>query len=55
MCGAGFLPRLVVPLSLSWDHRALDGVAAARFLVNLVRLLEDFRSDVNLGEAPVAI
>ena len=41
--GEGFLPRLVVPLSLSWDHRALDGVAAARFLVNLVRLLEDFR------------
>ena len=41
--GEAFLPRLVVPLSLSWDHRALDGVAAARFLVNLVRLLEDSR------------
>jgi pyruvate dehydrogenase E2 component (dihydrolipoamide acetyltransferase) len=41
--GEKFLPRLIVPLSLSWDHRALDGVAAARFLVQLVKLLEDFR------------
>jgi pyruvate dehydrogenase E2 component (dihydrolipoamide acetyltransferase) len=41
--GQEFAPRLILPLSLSWDHRALDGVAAARFLVTLVRLLEDFR------------
>jgi pyruvate dehydrogenase E2 component (dihydrolipoamide acetyltransferase) len=41
--GQQFAPRLILPLSLSWDHRALDGVAAARFLVALVRLLEDFR------------
>jgi pyruvate dehydrogenase E2 component (dihydrolipoamide acetyltransferase) len=34
---------LILPLSLSWDHRALDGVAAARFLVALVQLLEDLR------------
>ena len=38
-----FVPRLILPLVLSWDHRATDGVAAARFLVFVVRLLEDFR------------
>jgi pyruvate dehydrogenase E2 component (dihydrolipoyllysine-residue acetyltransferase) len=41
--GAQFMPRSILPLCLSWDHRALDGVAAARFLVLLVRFLEDFR------------
>jgi pyruvate dehydrogenase E2 component (dihydrolipoamide acetyltransferase) len=41
--GNEFLPRLILPLCLSWDHRALDGVAAARFLVHLVGALEDFR------------
>jgi pyruvate dehydrogenase E2 component (dihydrolipoamide acetyltransferase) len=41
--GEQFVPRLILPLSLSWDHRALDGVAAARFLVALVQLLEDLR------------
>jgi pyruvate dehydrogenase E2 component (dihydrolipoamide acetyltransferase) len=41
--GSAFLPRLILPISLSWDHRALDGVAAAQFLVHFVRLLEDFR------------
>jgi pyruvate dehydrogenase E2 component (dihydrolipoamide acetyltransferase) len=41
--GGQFLPRLILPLALSWDHRATDGVAAARFLVHLVALLEDFR------------
>jgi pyruvate dehydrogenase E2 component (dihydrolipoamide acetyltransferase) len=41
--GAQFLPRLILPLALSWDHRATDGVAAARFLVHLAALLEDFR------------
>jgi pyruvate dehydrogenase E2 component (dihydrolipoamide acetyltransferase) len=40
---AQFLPRLILPLSLSWDHRALDGALAARFLAHLVELLEDFR------------
>jgi len=40
---AQFLPRLILPLSLSWDHRALDGALAARFLSHLVELLEDFR------------
>ncbi len=38
-----FQPRLVMPLNLSWDHRVIDGAAAARFLVTLTRLLADFR------------
>ena len=41
--GSTFEPRLVMPLSLSWDHRVIDGAAAARFLVTLTRLLADFR------------
>jgi pyruvate dehydrogenase E2 component (dihydrolipoamide acetyltransferase) len=41
--GAQFAPRLILPLSLSWDHRALDGALAARFLSHVVELLEDFR------------
>jgi len=41
--GGEFVPRLVLPLSLSWDHRALDGAIAARFLSCLAFLLQDFR------------
>jgi pyruvate dehydrogenase E2 component (dihydrolipoamide acetyltransferase) len=41
--GAGFVPRLMLPLSLSWDHRVLDGASAARFNQHLVRLLGDAR------------
>jgi pyruvate dehydrogenase E2 component (dihydrolipoamide acetyltransferase) len=41
--GKQFLPRLILPLALSWDHRVLDGVEAARFLVHLSVLLQDFR------------
>jgi pyruvate dehydrogenase E2 component (dihydrolipoamide acetyltransferase) len=41
--GEEFVPRLVVPLSLSYDHRVVDGAAAARFCVSLVEVLEDFR------------
>ena len=41
--GVAFQPRLIQPLSLSWDHRAVDGVAAARFLVHVKRILADFR------------
>jgi len=41
--GESFQPRLIQPLSLSWDHRAVDGVAAARFLGFVKDILSDFR------------
>jgi pyruvate dehydrogenase E2 component (dihydrolipoamide acetyltransferase) len=41
--GSEFVPRLMLPLTLSWDHRVLDGAEAARFLVTLGKLLSDFR------------
>jgi len=41
--GSAFQPRLVMPLSLSWDHRVVDGVAAARFLGTIASILGDFR------------
>ena len=41
--GQQFQPRRAMPLSLSWDHRVIDGAAAARFLVTLGRLLADLR------------
>jgi pyruvate dehydrogenase E2 component (dihydrolipoamide acetyltransferase) len=41
--GKAFIPRLILPLSLSWDHRVVDGVAAARFLVHLASVLGDLR------------
>ena len=41
--GEAFGPRLVLPISLSWDHRVVDGVAAARFLVTMTSILQDFR------------
>jgi pyruvate dehydrogenase E2 component (dihydrolipoamide acetyltransferase) len=41
--GQEFVPRLMVPLSLSYDHRVIDGAAAARFVVHLVRMLSDLR------------
>jgi pyruvate dehydrogenase E2 component (dihydrolipoamide acetyltransferase) len=41
--GESFQPRLIQPLSLSWDHRAVDGVAAARFLGFVKDVLSDFR------------
>lgn len=39
----GVQPRLIQPVSLSWDHRVVDGVAAARFLQHVCRVLSDFR------------
>lgn len=41
--GKAFQPRLMVPLSLSYDHRVIDGAYAARFIVQLVKLLQDLR------------
>ena len=41
--GKAFVPRLMLPLSLSWDHRVIDGAAAARFNVYFASLLADFR------------
>jgi ATP-dependent HslUV protease subunit HslV len=35
--GQAFVPRLILPLSLSWDHRVIDGAAAARFNAYLAR------------------
>jgi pyruvate dehydrogenase E2 component (dihydrolipoamide acetyltransferase) len=40
---AGFQPRLMLPLSLSYDHRVIDGAAAARFVAHLVKVLSDLR------------
>ncbi|MGE5331093.1 MAG: dihydrolipoyllysine-residue acetyltransferase [Nitrospirota bacterium] len=41
--GQQFAPRLMLPLSLSWDHRVIDGASAARFNVYFASLLADFR------------
>ena len=41
--GKAFQPRLMLPLSLTWDHRVIDGAAAARFNVYLGQILSDFR------------
>ena len=41
--GADFAPRLMLPLSLTWDHRVIDGAAAARFNAYLGQILNDFR------------
>ena len=41
--GAEFRPRLVLPLSLSYDHRVIDGAAAARFVTYLAGVLADLR------------
>jgi len=41
--GKDFVPRLMLPLSLSYDHRVIDGAAAARFCVHLSEVLADMR------------
>jgi pyruvate dehydrogenase E2 component (dihydrolipoamide acetyltransferase) len=41
--GKAFQPRLMLPLSLTWDHRVIDGAAAARFNAFLGQILGDFR------------
>jgi pyruvate dehydrogenase E2 component (dihydrolipoamide acetyltransferase) len=40
----GFVPRLMLPLSLSYDHRVIDGAEAARFIVYLAKVLADPRA-----------
>jgi pyruvate dehydrogenase E2 component (dihydrolipoamide acetyltransferase) len=41
--GGQFVPRLMLPLSLSYDHRVIDGAQGARFVVHLSGLLADLR------------
>jgi len=41
--GKEFVPRLILPLSLSYDHRVIDGAAAARFTAHLGKVLSDLR------------
>ena len=41
--GTEFVPRLMCPLSLSYDHRVIDGAAAARFNAYLANVLNDYR------------
>jgi pyruvate dehydrogenase E2 component (dihydrolipoamide acetyltransferase) len=40
----GFVPRLMLPLSLSYDHRVIDGAEAARFVVFLAKTLGDVKA-----------
>jgi len=46
--GEGFDPRLMLPLSLSYDHRVINGADAARFTNKLSKLLKDIRSLLHL-------
>jgi len=41
--GKEFIPRLILPLSLSYDHRVIDGAVAARFTTELAKILSDIR------------
>ncbi|MXY57387.1 MAG: dihydrolipoyllysine-residue acetyltransferase [Gammaproteobacteria bacterium] len=41
--GTAFVPRKILPVSLSYDHRAINGAEAGRFIVDLGQLLSDFR------------
>ena len=52
--GTAFIPRLMLPISLSYDHRVIDGALAARFARYLCQLLEDIRG-LLLGPLPQAI
>ncbi|MEL7401019.1 MAG: 2-oxo acid dehydrogenase subunit E2, partial [Pseudomonadota bacterium] len=42
--GEAFVPKLMLPLSLSYDHRVIDGAEAARFSQRLVTCLQDLRN-----------
>lgn len=41
--GTEFMPRLILPISVSYDHRVIDGAGAARFLSYFASLLHDFK------------
>ncbi|MGB8520543.1 MAG: 2-oxo acid dehydrogenase subunit E2, partial [Candidatus Tumulicola sp.] len=41
--GSEFVPRLILPISVSYDHRVVDGAGAARFLAYVAALLRDFK------------
>lgn len=41
--GSQFVPRLMLPISVSYDHRVIDGAGAARFLAYVASLLRDFK------------
>ena len=41
--GEAFVPRLMLPLCLSYDHRVIDGALAARFTAHLAHLAADVR------------
>jgi pyruvate dehydrogenase E2 component (dihydrolipoamide acetyltransferase) len=41
--GTAFVPRTLLPISVSYDHRVIDGAGAARFLAHITQLLADFR------------
>ena len=41
--GKEFLPRLMLPMDLTYDHRVIDGAQAARFMVDLCEILSDMR------------
>ena len=49
--GSAFQPRLMLPLCLSYDHRVIDGAAAARFMRHLAGLLEDMRRIISVTAA----
>ena len=44
--GKEFAPRLMMPLSLSYDHRVVDGALGARFTTYLAQVLADLRRSV---------
>jgi pyruvate dehydrogenase E2 component (dihydrolipoamide acetyltransferase) len=44
--GKQFVPRLIMPLSLSYDHRVIDGAQGARFVTYLSEVLSDLRKSL---------
>jgi pyruvate dehydrogenase E2 component (dihydrolipoamide acetyltransferase) len=44
--GKQFVPRLIMPLSLSYDHRVIDGAQGARFVTYLSEMLADLRKSL---------